>query len=130
MLVVARALQLRRDRPELFSGYEAVRCTGPPPTTPSGSTAAAHSPLATRLPAGWSVTAGGGTPPSSFRWGKTGRAERAELQPGRVRCPTCLADSRWHCWWRCWCAAKKGNEEAMTSRVGTEPFAVSAATTR
>ena len=40
LLVVSRALRLRRDRPGLFTGYAPLAATGRPPTTWSRSTAA------------------------------------------------------------------------------------------
>ena len=74
LLVTSRALRLRRDRPELFTGL--------PPRSPPPGAAAAHllgfdrgsaaGPGASRSPPGcpadWSSAAAGRTPPSSSPW--------------------------------------------------------------
>ena len=65
LLVISRTLRLRRDRPELFTGYRPVpahRAGGRARAWPS--TAAARSRVATRLPLRTGTrTAAGGTPP-------------------------------------------------------------------
>lgn len=69
LLVTSRALRLRRDRPELFTGYRPVQAGGP---------AAGHLLAFDRgpgecwrlqrgFPTGCSSRAGGGTPPSSLK---------------------------------------------------------------
>jgi (1->4)-alpha-D-glucan 1-alpha-D-glucosylmutase len=63
MLVVARALQLRRDRPELFTGYEAISVQGHAADHAFGFDRGGAITLATRLPVrlqrdgGWRDTA-------------------------------------------------------------------------
>ncbi|NKX50470.1 malto-oligosyltrehalose synthase, partial [Arthrobacter deserti] len=58
MLVVSRTLRLRRDRPELFTGYEAVAATGSAASHVFGFDRGGAVALATRLPLG--LAAGGG----------------------------------------------------------------------
>jgi len=63
LLVVSRALRLRRDRPDLFTGYEAVAATGPAAEHLFGFDRGGAVALATRLPlrladsGGWRDTA-------------------------------------------------------------------------
>ena len=63
MLVVARALRLRRDRPDLFTGYEAVNAEGPASAHVFGFDRGGAITLVTRLPlrlqrdGGWRDTA-------------------------------------------------------------------------
>ena len=94
-----RALRLRRDRPELFTGYTPLTAPGRPPSTCLPSTGAARSTVATRLPAGlaaaggWRDTAAGPARRTVDR-----RAHRPAVQrpgAGRRRCWTAI---RWPCW--------------------------------
>ena len=52
LLVVSRALRLRRDRPELFTGYQPVAVTGRPPSTLVAFDRGGAVAVATRLPVG------------------------------------------------------------------------------
>lgn len=102
LLVVSRALRLRRDRPELFGGYRPVPVQG---------SAAAHAvafdrgdakPGASRLPracpSAWPATVVGGARPSTCL---------AATRTSSPALPTRQAPLSWaHCWtstpWRCW----------------------------
>jgi hypothetical protein len=87
LLVVSRALRLRRDRPELFSEYR----------TSSPLTAAARSPPSPVSRWDWSGPAGGGIPPSYFRKGPTAaRSPGPALKAGRFRQGDCLKPTLWH----------------------------------
>jgi (1->4)-alpha-D-glucan 1-alpha-D-glucosylmutase len=62
LLVVSRALRLRRDRPELFTGYEPVAATGPAADCAVAFDRGGAVTVATRLPVrlageGWGDTA-------------------------------------------------------------------------
>jgi (1->4)-alpha-D-glucan 1-alpha-D-glucosylmutase len=72
MLVVSRALQLRRNRPELFTGYRAVVSTGPAAEHLFAFDRGGAVTLATRLPLGLERTGG---------W----RDTAVVLSPGRYR---------------------------------------------
>lgn len=72
LLVVRRALRLRRDRPELFTGYAPVQATGAAAGHVVAFDRGGAVTVATRLPLG--LAAGGG-------WGDT----RLDLPPGRWR---------------------------------------------
>ncbi|WP_043709239.1 malto-oligosyltrehalose synthase [Leifsonia aquatica] len=71
VLVTSRALRLRRDRPELFTGYRPVFATGPAAAHLIGFDRGGAITLATRLP--YRLAAGG--------WGET----VIELGPGALR---------------------------------------------
>jgi (1->4)-alpha-D-glucan 1-alpha-D-glucosylmutase len=68
LLVTSRALRLRRDRPELFTGYRPVQASGPAaahllafdrgtPTTPGALTLATRLPYGLEQSGGWRDTA-------------------------------------------------------------------------
>jgi (1->4)-alpha-D-glucan 1-alpha-D-glucosylmutase len=60
MLVVSRALRLRRDRPELFTGYTPVTASGPQADHLIGFDRGGAIALATRLPLGLAAAGGWG----------------------------------------------------------------------
>jgi len=93
LLVVQRALTLRRDRPELFSGYAAVTATGEAADHVLAFDRGGAITVATRLPAGLAARGGWGEtelhlPPGHWRDVLTGRA--VETSEGRARLATLL----------------------------------------
>ncbi|GAB3248090.1 malto-oligosyltrehalose synthase [Arthrobacter pigmenti] len=92
LLVTSRALRLRRDRPELFTGYNAVTATGSAADHLVGFYRGAVITLATRLPAGLQRRGGwGGTAvvlPVAMRDELTGR----QYAPGQNQLADLLAD--------------------------------------
>ncbi|MHA7178713.1 malto-oligosyltrehalose synthase [Arthrobacter sp. MDB2-24] len=81
LLVVTRALKLRRDRPELFTGYTAVPASGQAADHVFGFDRGGAVTLLTRLPHGLAQRGGwGGTtielPPGSYTCALTGAAVR------------------------------------------------------
>ncbi len=86
VLVTSRALRLRRDRPELFTGYAPVEAEGPRAEHLLGFDRGGAIALATRLPAG--LAAAGG-------WGETtvdlGAGARDELTGAEHAGPTPVA---------------------------------------
>ncbi len=71
LLVVSRALRLRRDRPELFSGYRPLAAEGPASEHFIGFDRGGALTLATRLPVGLAGRANTGTSNVADAWGST-----------------------------------------------------------
>jgi (1->4)-alpha-D-glucan 1-alpha-D-glucosylmutase len=97
LLVTTRALRLRRDRPELFTGYESVRAEGPAAEHLFGFDRGGAVSLATRLPyglaqrGGWEDTAVL-LPAGSYRDELTGRTWIAGNDAGQARGGLPVAD--------------------------------------
>ena len=92
-------LRLRRDRPELFTGYRPVPAHGP-----AGGHAVAFDrggaiAVATRLPLGLAAAGGWGDTRSSLPVGEVARpVHRPGLQWRRLRWPTCWPATPSRCW--------------------------------
>jgi (1->4)-alpha-D-glucan 1-alpha-D-glucosylmutase len=87
LLVVSRALRLRRDRPELLRGYEPVRAEGPRADHLIGFDRGAVVALATRLPLGLEAAGGWGADTLVELHGRdelTGRAFDGRVAVGDV----------------------------------------------
>ncbi|WP_348790031.1 malto-oligosyltrehalose synthase [Leifsonia sp. NPDC080035] len=84
LLVTSRALRLRRDRPELFTGYRALRADGPAAEHVLAFDRGGAATVATRLPVG--LAASGGWADTTLDIGGTLRDElTGRVHSGRVR---------------------------------------------